>query len=255
MTNEYINKIALEQQAIDSSCNISDLTSGKNKVFISKFNENKRSYLYLPHFCDMVNYGNNIVAAVNPDIADSVEKYINKYDAAHCFETPHIYVLDEILKPYNMRVCFMAQYFLPDMSIFKVLDCAYETKVLYQADFAELYLPQWSNALCEARKDLDVLGIGAYDNGKLIGLAACSADCAEMRQIGIDVLPEYRRKGIATALTTQLTAEIIKCGKVPFYCAAWCNIKSVKNAIKCGFRPAWTELTAKPLSEVDDMNR
>ncbi len=28
---------------------------------------------------------------------------------------------------------------------------------------ANLYLPSWSNALCEKRKELDVLGVGAYD--------------------------------------------------------------------------------------------
>ena len=83
--------------------------------------------------------------------------------------------------------------------------------------------------MCEARKELDVLGVGAYDNGKLIGLAGCSADCDDMWQIGVDVLPEYRRKGIASALTSNLAVEIIERGKVPFYCCAWSNIRSAKN--------------------------
>ena len=88
----------------------------------------------------------------------------------------------------------------------------------------------------------------------MIGLAACSADCDSMWQIGVDVLPDYRRKGIASALTSKLALEILKEGKVPFYCAAWSNLKSVRNAIKSGFRPAWIELTAKDASEVDEMN-
>jgi predicted GNAT family acetyltransferase len=66
-----------------------------------------------------------------------------------------------------------------------------------------------------------------------------------MWQIGIDVLPAYRRQGIASALTSRLAIEILKRGKVPFYCAAWSNIKSVRNAVKSGFRPAWVELTAR----------
>lgn len=118
-----------------------------------------------------------------------------------------------------------------------------------------MYLPQWSNALCEKRKALDVLGVGAYDNGKLVGLAGCSADCEMMYQIGVDVLPEYRRQGIAAAVTSRLALEILARGKVPFYCAAWCNIKSVRNAIRCGFRPAWVNVTAKPAAFVDEMNR
>ena len=94
-------------------------------------------------------------------------------------------------------------------------------------------------------RERDVLAVGAYDNGKLIGLAGCSADCEMMYQIGVDVLPEYRRKGIASAVTSKLALEVLALGKVPFYCAAWSNIKSVRNAIKSGFRPAWVELTAR----------
>ena len=107
---------------------------------------------------------------------------------------------------------------------------------------------------CEKRKELDVLGIGAYDGGKLIGLAGCSADCEAMWQIGIDVLPAYRRRGIASALTSRLALEVMAAGKVPFYCAAWSNIKSVRNAIRCGFRPAWVQMTAKTAAYVDQMN-
>ena len=83
-------------------------------------------------------------------------------------------------------------------------------------DFAGLYVPEWSNALCEKRKALDVLGVGAYDNGRLIGLAGCSADCETMWQIGIDVLPEYRRQGVAGALTSTLACEILARGRCRF---------------------------------------
>jgi predicted GNAT family acetyltransferase len=76
-----------------------------------------------------------------------------------------------------------------------------------------------------------------------------------MWQIGIDVPPEYRRQGIASALTRRLALAILERGRVPFYCAAWCNLKSVRNAIKSGFRPAWVELTAKPCETVDAMNQ
>ena len=96
--------------------------------------------------------------------------------------------------------------------------------------------------------------MGAYDGEKLIGLAGCSADGEEMYQIGVDVLPEYRRKGVASAMTSRLTLEILALDKVPFYCAAWCNLKSVRNAIKCGFRPAWVELTARDAEFVDELN-
>ena len=76
-----------------------------------------------------------------------------------------------------------------------------------------------------------------------------------MYQIGVNVLPEYRQQGVASAITSRLALEILALDKVPFYCAAWCNIKSVRNAIKCGFRPAWVEVTAKDAPFVEQMNR
>ncbi len=159
----------------------------------------------------------------------------------------------------GQKICFMAEYFLPDVDFLNqrtVEDAGpYKIKLLTQADFADLYLPEWSNALCKERAHLDVLGVGAYDNGRLVGLAGCSADCGTMWQIGIDVLPEYRRQGIASALTSRLAIEILNRGKVPFYCAAWCNVKSVRNVIRSGFRPAWVEMTAKPIEYVDGMNK
>ena len=66
-----------------------------------------------------------------------------------------------------------------------------------------------------------------------------------MWQIGVDVLAQYRRQGIASALTSGLAAEVLRRGIVPFYCCAWANIRSARNALKSGFRPAWAQLTAK----------
>ena len=74
-----------------------------------------------------------------------------------------------------------------------------------------------------------------------------------MVQIGVDVLPAYRRKGIASAVTSKLALEVLALGKVPFYCAAWSNIRSVRNAVKSGFRPAWVELTARECAFVQKL--
>lgn len=255
MTNQEILQIALQQSAYDCNCNPADFLSAQNKVIFSKTNEKARNYLSLPFECDLVSYGNNIVAQVSPRMKETVEWYISKYAVEHCFESPAIIALNERLAQFDYKVCFMAEYFLPDMNGLKELPCGYEIKVLQPEDFEQYYTGEWENALCKRRKHLDKLAVGAFDGGKLAGLAGCSADCDTMYQIGVDVLPEYRRKNIASAVTSRLAVEIVKLGKVPFYCAAWSNIKSVRNAIRCGFRPAWAELTARDREFVDGMNK
>ena len=184
-----------------------------------------------------------------------LDGYVGIGDQSRGNRTQQSFILNERLIKKGYKICFMAEYYLFDANRVQDQSCSYETHILDSSDFEELYLPEWSNALCKDRKQLDVLGVGAYDKGQLVGLAGCSADCCDMWQIGVDVLPDYRRRGIASALTTILAREIIKCGKVPFYCSAWSNIRSVRNAIKSGFIPAWVEMTVKPISVVDDMNR
>ena len=254
MTTQELLQIALQQSAIDCNCKPEDFLQSENLVTTSRKHPSARVYLPLPFACDLVSYGNNIVAQVREDLRDTVKDYVDTYPTEHCFETPNMQVLEEKLAPYGLQICFMAEYFLPDLTSLGTHPCKYEIRLLHPQDFQSLYLPQWSNALCADRKEKDVLCVGAYDGDTLIGLAGASADCETMYQIGIDVLPEYRRQGIAAALTSRLTEEILALGKVPFYCAAWSNIRSVKNAITCGYRPAWVELTARERSFVEQCN-
>ena len=208
MTNKEILDIALQQSAYDCNCDAADFLSEQDVVTLSKANPKARKYIPLPLECDLVSYGNNIVAQVSERTKPAVSEYIHKFEAYRCFETPQINMLNDLLR------------------------------VLHKEDFADLYTEQWGNCLTFHDRERDVLAVGAYDNSKLIGLAGCSADCEMMVQIGVDVLPEYRRKGIASAVTSRLALEVLALGKVPFYCAAWSNIKSVRNAVKSGFRPA-----------------
>lgn len=246
--NQQISQIARQQSAIDASCHAEDFLSAQNMVVISQPQPKARNYLTLPFSCNFISYGSNIVASTQQKYAEIVENYINNKSIELCFEVPALYSLNESFQNYNLSVHHMAEYFLPDMNYFTVLSCPFPTKILEPQDFVDLYTSDWTNALCEKRKESDILAVGAYDGTTLIGLAGASADCDTMWQIGIDVLPNYRQSGVAAALTSQLSNEIFKQSRVPFYCASWANIKSVRNALKCGFRPAWTEMTLKPFT-------
>ena len=246
MIDKRFLEIAMEQSALDACCKASDFIKSENVIVRSEPSSKARKYLELPFICNLISYGANIVASIDMQYKDIVKKYINKYSVPQCFESPSINFLNEEFKKHNMQVYFMAEYFLPDINAIPNLPCDYELRILRQKDFTNLYMPQWSNALCEKRKELDVLGVGAYMDNELIGLAACSSDCETMWQIGVDVIPEMRQQGIASALTSKLAVEILNKNKVPFYCCAWSNIKSVRNAIRSGFRPAWVEMTIKP---------
>ena len=247
MTYQEILAVAMRQSADDCSCREGDFLTAKNIVVESRECPHASRYMKLPHVCALFSYGSNIVASCRKDLIPEIESFVNSRESIYrCFDTPAIYDLNHILEKADAQVTWMHVCFLPepDRVYHEELPCSYGTKMLHPKDFTELYRPEWSNALCSDRKELDMLGVGAYDEGKLIGLAACSADCPDMWQIGVDVLPEYRKRGIASALTNRLARAVFEAGKIPFYAAAWSNIKSIRNGFRSGFIPAWAVLTA-----------
>ena len=95
----------------------------------------------------------------------------------------------------------------------------------------------------------DRIAVIALDGDTIMGMAGCSEDAPHWQQIGIDVLPEYRSKGIGSYLVTSLRNKIIKMGDIPFYGTAAANIHSQNIALKSGFRPVWVETEAIKIDE------
>ena len=88
----------------------------------------------------------------------------------------------------------------------------------------------------------DRIAVCAYDGEKIMGMAACSEDAPGWLQIGIDVMPEYRSKGVGTYLVTLLKNKIIQRGEIPFYGTSVSNYHSWNIALNCGFKPTWVEI-------------
>lgn len=70
-------------------------------------------------------------------------------------------------------------------------------------------------------------------------MAGASADSSMLWQIGVDVLPQYRNKGLATSLVSNLAIMIMEQGIVPYYGVSSTNIASQCVAYRSGFIPAW----------------
>ena len=91
MTNQKILKIAMEQSARDESCHPDDFLKKENVIVASKPSREARNYLELPFVCNLVSYGNNIVASIQPQTKEIVKEYIERFPCEHCFETPNLH--------------------------------------------------------------------------------------------------------------------------------------------------------------------
>ncbi len=195
MNNEYIKRIALEQSAIDLSCKPEDLLKRESIAVISRVSQGARKYLKQPLDFEMASYGTNNVVSCAPELLDFAKKFIDREDIYRCYEPNALYELSDK----GLRITHMADYYLPDVDGLKAAAekniCPLTTKILTAKDFSTLYLPEWSNALCADRKELDVLGVGAYDGKTLVGLAACSADCKICGRSGSISCPNIVKEG------------------------------------------------------------
>ena len=72
MTNQEILQCALKQSAIDLHCVPEDFLAAENKIVVSEKNEGARRYLTLPFSCQLVSYGNNVVASIDEKLQDVI---------------------------------------------------------------------------------------------------------------------------------------------------------------------------------------
>ena len=87
-------------------------------------------------------------------------------------------------------------------------------------------------------------GIHGFDNSLSFDEDGNTTTCIvddDLREIGIDVKKEYRRKNLASLLVHNLTVAIMEQDKIPFYSASVTNIASQAVAIRSGYMPLWTD--------------
>ena len=100
-------------------------------------------------------------------------------------------------------------------------------------------------ALSFSKTQPDILAVAAYEGEEIIAMAGCCVDGSYLWQIGVDALPGYEGKGLATNLVTMLKQEIIARGKTPYYGTAESHAASRSVAVKSGFLPAWCEIQVR----------
>ena len=85
----------------------------------------------------------------------------------------------------------------------------------------------------------DVLVTLAKKDNHIVGMAGASNDCAKMWQVGIDIISDYRKHGLAAYLVNRLTIEILDRGYIPYYGTTTSNIASQRVAGRSGYFLAW----------------
>ena len=91
----------------------------------------------------------------------------------------------------------------------------------------------------------DRLAVIARVGADVVACAAASDENEQLCQVGVDVLPSWRGRGVGRAIVGRLTEAVLAEGRVPYYCHVIANIPSAALATSLGYWPAWVQWHAR----------
>lgn len=245
ITDSEIRNLLVKQLSIDYNCTLEDVLGTEVTVTESAVNPGRRVYSEKAPFFSMLTMGQNAVITANADILSFIREYVCGKAGFCLFNPEHLFEIQKELVKYGKALKRSIHLmYLPKAGLMNVQP-EFEIKWFEQKDIGGFYGDErFPNALCDRfiEERPDMLAAAAVIDGEIAGMAGCSADSGEMWQIGIDVLPPYRSRGIGKTLVSLLRDEVLKRGFVPFYGTSPTNIHSQNIALKSGFYPAWSEI-------------
>lgn len=241
------------QLAVEFNCKAQDFDKSENVITTACQHPQRRKFSDKPFFLQMATLGKNTVISADESIHPWLINWVKGKQGIWLFEQHNYFELETELRKHGYKMALTHHMFVPEA---KLIDIKTDLKIkwLEQNDITPFYGNEnFPNAICDKFKPErpDVLAVVAMDGDKIMGMAGCSADTQELWQIGIDVLPEYRGRGIAKTLVTLLRNETFRRGAIPYYGTGLSNLASWKTALECGFKPFWVEAESQPDEKIE----
>lgn len=242
---------AAKQLAADLNCSPDDFFKAANTLTVPKKNEGRRLFTdELPVFRAATMGMGTVICTAN-EVKPYGAILAAERSGAEVFEASAVAALNRELFTNKCCIGHLNQYYLPKTPYRSYARHeGYTLRVFEGEDISQLYREEgFKNALLYRSEGArrDILAVCAFNGMRIMGIAGASNDSPTMAQIGIDVLPGFRGMGVGAALVTACTAELLGMGYIPYYGTWSGNIASQRLAAKCGYVPAWCEMSSVPL--------
>ena len=245
LSKEEIVGVAHKQLALDYCCEVEDFYKKENTIGEKILISGRRIYdsdnCYLKILC----INGNVIISTNKNFIPWCKENYETCGSQWFSDCANLRRIDNELQKHGHEIADIHHYYLPNTNKIEQ-DINFSVKWFEENEIIKFRGDdRFDEAFAFDKNHPDVLGVAAMDGDTIMGMAGASEDSSTMWQIGIDVLPEYRGRGIASKLVNLLKEEVLKRGKVPFYGTAESHIFSQNVAINAGFFPAWLELYSK----------
>jgi GNAT superfamily N-acetyltransferase len=235
--------------AADYACDEADLTAGVMTVVPFELRPGRRPYPVASKPLLIGTIGTGTVISCDPRRVDWMRSIVAGLERNDPFEPATIASINEritadgqqLIGPHLRYACSRDR-FCP------VSNGGAHINLIADDEVVELAkTPGFPNALSSNQNRVipDLLATVAREGNQIIGVAAAAAETDGLWQIGVDVIPEARQRGVGRQIVGRLTEAILERGAVPYYSTTPSNIASRSIAVSLGFWPAWTELFAR----------
>lgn len=245
MTKEEIDRIVRAQFRTDTNCSLKDEAEKIININESHPEDDARYFDDIVSYFRAIIYHGEMYMCADGEILDWCRDKYSLYKPEWFCKYKNLRELDGKLQEHGYRIKDTHVYCLPDPDFDGYdFDAPYPVRWYDRNEIMKLKDDNpFKNALAFLPDCPDVISVAALDdNDDPVAMAGASEDSKTLWQIGIDVLPGYKHKGIAVFLVTMLKERIMEMGKVPFYGTAESHSNSLNVAIKSGFLPAFTEV-------------
>lgn len=237
--------------ALEYNCSVDAVCGAENIVTVSTGRRGRKYDGDGGCFFSMATTGGGCLISADERLMPFLREFVKGCEGHALFGEGKLAVLERELDRFGYKLHELGAHhmFLPKYSVEPAQK--FPIRRFELSEFKRFYGDRrFSNALCGEYdpERPDVAALAAMDGENIMGLAGASRDfmgTPNWLQIGIDVLPEYRGRGVGTFLVNELAKLILESGDIPFYGTAPANIYSQNIAINCGFRPAWVEICAE----------
>ena len=247
LTKEEIEGKLRAQLALELGCRPEDFSSEGTVITCPVLPAQRRKFSDKPFFLQMATFGTGAVISADERLHPWLRAWAKGKRGFWLFEQHNYRLLERELRKYGRQMALTHHMFAPKPGLMEG-KTDLRVRWLEQEEIAPFYgREEFPNAICSCfhPERPDVLAVLALDGDRIMGMAGCSADTPELWQIGVDVLPSYRGRGVGKALVTLLRDEAFRRGALPYYGTSLSNIASWRVALASGFLPTWVEAEAQ----------
>lgn len=243
-----MNGILAEQLAVDFCTDAGSVRSRENVFTVYEPMEGRRIFEEGECFLKAASVNGKILATGNEEIIRWMRDEYGDSDGAWFMDMDSLRRLENGLSRFGLKIGQAHPFYIAEEKTeAEIKDCGIR---IFTGEELEQFRGdgRFDEAFIFRDHPKDEIGVGAYRNGRILGMAGATGDSRRMWQIGINVMPGEEGRGIGTMLVTVLKNEVLDRGRLPFYGTAMSHIASQKVALKAGFLPAWSELYCVPMS-------